>query len=416
MAIYGYRMPTKVSLGLVSLLYFGATEMRRSTHAILLPLAAAAFVALTAACNRDSVKVYKVDSSDSIVTSPPPVTATASAAMPGTMPATMPDGLPVPDNSGLPKLKYTLPAGWKEKPLTQLRVASFEVADGDKKADVSVIPLGGSAGGDAANVNRWRGQVGQAPLDETALKHSAEAAQVGGQPASLYDVAGTAPGSGEDERIIGAILHSDDSTWYFKMSGDSALVEKSKPAFVAFLKSVEFQAAAAPSGMDQPQLPASHPAIPGMDSTPAAATAAKPAWTVPPDWKEGELMQFLVARYVIQGPGDATAAVNVSQLDGNGGGLLPNLNRWRNQLGQPALNADDLAKLPTIDASGAQAVVADFNGTDARSGKAARSIGAVLPLNGQTWFYKLMGDPNLVGQQKDAFIKFIQSAQYPAAK
>jgi hypothetical protein len=156
MAIYGYRMPTKVSLGLVSLLYFGATEMRRSTHAILLPLAAAAFVALTAACNRDSVKVYKVDSSDSIVTSPPPVTATASAAMPGTMPATMPDGLPVPDNSGLPKLKYTLPAGWKEKPLTQLRVASFEVADGDKKADVSVIPLGGSAGGDAARSDKPR--------------------------------------------------------------------------------------------------------------------------------------------------------------------------------------------------------------------------------------------------------------------
>jgi len=137
---------------------------------------------------------------------------------------------------------------------------------------------------------------------------------------------------------------------------------------------------------------------------------------VPADWKEGELAQFLVAKYVIQGSGGASAAVNVSELDGTGGGLLPNLNRWRTQLSQAPISEDDAAKLPTIDASGARAVLADFTGTDARSGKPARLIGLVLPLNGQTWFYKLMGDPDLVGQQKDALIKFVQSAQYPAAK
>ena len=49
-------------------------------------------------------------------------------------------------------------------------------------------------------------------------------------------------------------------------------------------------------------------------------------------------------------------------------------------------------------------------------GKPARLIGVVLPLNGQTWFYKLMGDPDVVGRQKDAFIRFVQSAQYPAVK
>ena len=137
---------------------------------------------------------------------------------------------------------------------------------------------------------------------------------------------------------------------------------------------------------------------------------------MPADWKAGELAQFLVARYVIQGSGDVSAAVNVSELEGAGGGLLPNLNRWRTQLGQPPISDDDAAKLPTIDASGAKAVLADFTGTDARSGKPARLIGLVLPLHGQTWFYKLMGDPALVGQQRDPLIKFVQSAQYPAAK
>jgi hypothetical protein len=232
----------------------------------------------------------------------------------------------------------------------------------------------------------------------------------------LYDVAGTEPGSGDDARIIGAILHTGESTWYFKMMGDSSLVETNKPAFLAFLRSVEFQGSAAPATLDLSQLPASHPAVPGMGAETPTAAGAKPSWTVPPDWKEGELMQFLVARYVIQGAGDATAAVNVSQLDGNGGGLLANLNRWRAQLGQPGITGDDAAKLPTIDAAGTPAVLADFSGTDARTGKPARLIGVVLPFNGQTWFYKLMGDPDLVGQQKDVLIKFVQSAQYPATK
>jgi len=378
MAKYGLRMPTKVSLRRCFCYNLCTIEMRNSARSNPLPFAVAALLTFAVGCNRDSVKVYKVDASDAVVTTPPPVTASSPAAMP----STMPDGLPVPDNSGLPRLKYNLPDGWKEKAPTQLRVASFKVSENNQTADVSVIPLNGTAGGDPANVNRWRGQVGQPPLDETSLKSSAEPVQVGSQPADLYDIAGTSPGSGVAERILGVILHTDQSAWYFKMMGDAALVEKNKPAFVAFLNSVAF----------------------------------KPTWTVPPDWKEGELAQFLVARYVIQGAGDAAAAVNVSQLDGDGGGLLPNLNRWRKQLGQPPLTDGDAASLPTVPASGGQAVLADFTGTDARTGKPARLIGLVLPLNGQTWFYKLMGDPDLVGRQKDALISFVQSAQYSAPK
>ena len=63
-----------------------------------------------------------------------------------------------------------------------------------------------------------------------------------------------------------------------------------------------------------------------------------------------------------------------------------------------------------------KAVLADFTGTDARSGKPARLVGVVLPLNGQTWFYKLMGDADVVGAQKDAFVQFVQSSKYPAVQ
>jgi len=383
--------------------------MRRITQLQLAVVAAVLLSVTVVGCGRDSVKTYQVDASDAISTSAPPSVANTP------MPTAMPNGLPAPDNSGLPKLKYTLPAGWTEKPLTQLRLASFEISEDGKAVDVSVIPLSGAAGGDLANVNRWRGQVGQPLITEEDLQKAAESVTVGTQPANLFDIAGTAPGSGDDERIIGVILHAGDTAWYFKMMGDSALAEKNKTAFIAFLKSVQFDTSAAPAAMDMSQLPAGHPAIPGTAAD-APQSTGKPEWTVPAGWQEGELAQFLVARFVIAGNGDATAAVNVSQLDGDGGGLLANVNRWRNQLGQQQITPDDAAKLPAIDASGIRATVADFSGTDGRTGKAARLVGVVLPLNGQTWFYKLMGDPAVVEQQKDAFLKFVQSAKYPAAQ
>ena len=149
---------------------------------------------------------------------------------------------------------------------------------------------------------------------------------------------------------------------------------------------------------------------------PAVAAADKPTWTVPAGWQEAPLTQFLIAKYAITGAAGAQAAVNVSSLANDGGGLLPNLNRWRDQLGLAHISEGDLAKLPTIDASGVKATVADFSGVDPRSGKPARLVGVVLPLGGQTWFYKLMGDASVVAQQQDALIKFVQSAKYPAGQ
>jgi len=371
---------------------------------------AAVLAVLSAGCNRDGVKVYHVEQDDAS-TPPPP------AAAPAAMPATMPAGLPVPDTGSLPKLKYTLPDGWQEKAPTEMRVASFGIAENGKNADVSVIPLGGMAGGDLANVNRWRGQVGLDSLADADVLKLAEKVAVGDQPADLYDLAGTSSETGGPGRILGVILHRGDAAWFFKMTGDPDLVEKQKPAFVAFLKSFQFGESAAPSTIDLSQLPPGHPALPGTDAgnatAPAADAGGVPTWTVPAGWQPAPLAQFLIAKFSITAADGAQAAVNVSSLAGDGGGLSANVNRWRAQLGLAPVADADLANLPTIAASGGTATLVDISGTDGRTGKPARLVGVVLPLGGQTWFYKLMGDESVVAAQKDAFTKFVQSAKYP---
>jgi hypothetical protein len=127
--------------------------------------------------------------------------------------------------------------------------------------------------------------------------------------------------------------------------------------------------------------------------------------------------QFLLAEFSVSGADGAKAEVNVAEMGGEGGGLLANVNRWRGQIGLGAVGESDLPHLArTLDVPGGKATLVDFTGVDAKTQTPIRLVGAIVAQNGQTWFYKLMGDQQIVAQQKDAFTKFIQSANYANAR
>lgn len=180
------------------------------------------------------------------------------------------------------------------------------------------------------------------------------------------------------------------------------------------------QIASATNVADQ-MLPPGHPDISSMNTmAPAKNQTANPAnsiWTIPPDWKLLPPSQFLTAQFSVSDASGARAEINVAELGGDGGGLLANVNRWRGQLGLGAVGENDLSQLaPSLDIPGGKATLVDFSGVNSETGARARLIAVVVPRGGETWFYKLMGDEKIVAQQKDAFLKFIQSAKYPAAQ
>lgn len=358
----------------------------------------------------DGIKVYRVPKERPV--------EMAQNNLPAGHPATGGETAPA-----RPKLTYTKPDGWTEVKAGELRAASFNIKGDGGQADVSVIPLGGAAGGDLNNVNRWRSQVGLGAVEADALKKLAEAVEISGQPADLFDFAGTNPSSGDKTRIIAAVLHREGTAWFFKMTGDESVVTKQKPAFVAFLKSVKFTAAtdsAPDSAMDASTLPAGHPDISALQnasqqSAPAAAVSkeGQPKWTVPAGWKEIPGGQFLVAKFMITGEAGAQAAVNVSNSGGDGGGLAANVNRWRSQLGlQPATEADLQKQTKPFDTSGGKATWVELTGKDARTGQPTKLVGAVLVRGKESWFYKLMGDAKIVDAQTEAFSKFVKDATY----
>src|SRR6185436_15915682 len=94
---------------------------------------------------------------------------------------------------------------------------------------------------------------------------------------------------------------------------------------------------------------------------------------------------------------------------GDGGGLVANVNRWRQQLGLGAVSEAEVGNsLTSVDVSGGKATLVDMTGKDAKTGEPARLIAAIVPRQGQTWFFKLMGDAKVVEREKDAFTSFVR--------
>jgi hypothetical protein len=362
-------------------------------------------VAILAGCGKDDVQVYRVSKEEA-----KPASSDQAAALP--------TGHPEVGEAASPGLKYTLPPSWQEAPPGQMRVASFRVTGKDgKQAEVAVVPMPGLMGRDIENVNRWRSTVGLAAVREEDLPKLAQPVQVAGQPGQLYEQAGDNPGSGEKTRILAAVSRQNDVAWFFKMTGDDELVAQQKPAFIEFLKSISFTAGNAQAGLPPAHPPVADSTMPlmsaGASSGAPSSGEGKPAWQVPAGWQEVAAGQFLVAKFMVSGSGDAQAAINVSMSQGDGGGLAGNVNRWRGQLGLgPLAGAELNQSVSAVDTAGGKASVVELDGKDARTGQSARLIGAIVPLGDRTWFYKLMGNAKVVDTQKEAFLAFVKSVKY----
>ena len=363
---------------------------------------------LLTACSREEVQTYRIAKENE---------SASPAAAPAMAPA---------DASAPPRVAWKTPAGWEEIPPGEMRAASFSVKGQDgKKADVSIIPLPGLAGGDLDNVNRWRGQVGLPPVAAEGLAKIAETVQIGAGSAQLFDMAGQLPAAKEQSRILAAILRREGVAWFFKMTGDDALVASQKPTFVEFLKSISFQTASDQTALPpshppidgsgpaavagQPALPASHPPIGGISPAAAPPDAGdKPNWTVPKGWQETAPGPMQLAKFLASADTGTKAEISVAVIPGDGGGALANANRWRGQIGLGPITAADLPKQTSeLEAGGGKAFVLDVTSAD----KKKRLIAASVPRGSSTWFYKLTGDEAAVGRQKEALVQFIQSAK-----
>ncbi len=338
-------------------------------------LLAVALLAIGAGCQREEIQVYTV-------TKEPEKPMVAQTHNHG---SGMGMGIP----KARPQVTWTLPNGWKESGAGQMSVASFAIkGEGEAEAQVTITPLAKLAGRDAEIVNMWREQVGLAPLERDEALKQFEKVTVGDEPANLFQIGGKAGEASSNAKIITAIVHRDDASWFYKLSGDSAVVDAQKPVFIEFLKSIRLKEA-----------PSEAPAV-----AEGEGSGSKPSWTVPSQWKQLTAGQMQVARFAVPERNGAKAEVGVSVFPNDTGGTLANVNRWRRQIGLTEVGEGELSSVVSpLDPASPGAILVEM------VNDSKKLLGAVVPRNGSYWFYKLMGDTAAVSPEKEAFVAFAKS-------
>lgn len=165
-------------------------------------------------------------------------------------------------------------------------------------------------------------------------------------------------------------------------------------------------------------LPEGHPPVgagaAGMGALPpemaqmAVASPLSIAWTVPAGWTAKPAAGMRRATFVVPGAAGA-AEVSVISLPGDAGGELPNVNRWRGQVGLPAWDEAAFKKaVVKVPSPAGTFTLVDL------SGGAQRMAAGMMTRDGETWFFKLLGPDATVGGALPAFKTFLAGMK-PAA-
>jgi hypothetical protein len=206
-------------------------------------------LALFVGCQEDRPRVYSEVAFKPIAAGP----MGGMAGMPGGMGMAGAGGIPMaaPDI----KVTWTLPEGWVVKDSANaMRIGSFAAMDpklansgeiDPNAVDVSVVQLGGSAGGLEANIRRWMGQVDlKASPEEMAdlIKKAPRFKTATGQEGLFIDLTGMlSTDMTQSKTIYGAIVQTEEYTVFVKAMGEFARVKQQKPLVAAFCKSLRIE-------------------------------------------------------------------------------------------------------------------------------------------------------------------------------
>jgi hypothetical protein len=136
-------------------------------------------------------------------------------------------------------LQWTLPQGWTLSEGDGMRYATLKPST-PGKVDISVIALTGAAGGELANVNRWREQMGLAPIEnEKDLDGIRKTTKSAAGDVAVFDF--TSPGTAKSRMLVGLLGAADGNTWFLKMTGDEAPVAQAKKEFLQWIGSLRFE-------------------------------------------------------------------------------------------------------------------------------------------------------------------------------
>jgi hypothetical protein len=143
-------------------------------------------------------------------------------------------------------------------------------------------------------------------------------------------------------RILGAVVPAPGATWFFKLAAAADRVDPVKPEVLSFFQKLR---------IEDGQL----------------------RWTAPQSWTEekGNAQREATLRL---GDREPKFEISIVRFQGDGGGMLANLNRWRDQLGLEKVGEADVPTLAKkLEGAATEVWVADLSGPQ-RPGSGPRAM------------------------------------------
>jgi hypothetical protein len=309
--------------------------------------------------------------------------------------------------------RVAAPEGWEEQPAGQMSVSSYLIRGaGGAKAQVTVTALPASAKSkdEVANVNMWRSQVALKEIEVDQVERERERIQIAGHAAALFDMSGTMDSA--PTRILAAMQNRGDAVWFFKMTGDDALVKSQKDAFVQFAAGYPLPHDHNHDGHGNPTAAGSATGDPNENQT-VAATTPSPSresspegqgrFRAPPGWEAQPPGAMQDARFLAA---NGKATVTISIFENSGGELRPNVDRWRGQIAlKPATDEEFAKSVAPLDLPEGKATIVDMTGPQ------QRLVTVIVARGSQSWYFKLTGEPAAVGAEKNKLIEFVKTTK-----
>lgn len=330
-------------------------------------------------------------------------------------------------------IHWGMPEGWVQQPGDQFRFATLVDARTQPPLTVTVSRLPARQGSLLANVNRWRGQLSLAPIEEAQIPQDVRVLDGAQLDAVLVDLTSPEVDGAEPSRMLAAVYQTPAWTWFLKVTDSQSTIAARENELLALFGSVHLDSVGghgpAPTGTPGTTGTPGEPAASGADTSPGGSEtgpvgsvvnsvpviSSTPSdeplrYTVPAGWKADPTPRPARLATLLIGPDPVLAELAITRFPGDVGGELANVNRWRGQLGLPA----------AADLEGQGGVGTQIDG---EPGRVYRIIGpgqgdlqtailvAFVERDDHIWFFKTVGPLDVLDAHRDRFDSFLASIQ-----
>ncbi|MBC8312069.1 MAG: hypothetical protein H8E72_07160 [Candidatus Marinimicrobia bacterium] len=130
--------------------------------------------------------------------------------------------------------KWTVPSNWIPTKGSSMRIGSFDLPFSNGTGDLSVIKLGGTAGGLAPNINRWRGQLNLGPHTEEDIHKYIQNEK---SPLGQFQWFTIINPENNETAFLASIFQTETHTIFVKLSASTEGITQLKSQFIEFCKS-----------------------------------------------------------------------------------------------------------------------------------------------------------------------------------